>query len=319
VELDAEYAARDVAVAPGPYVLLAVTDTGCGMDEPTRARIFEPFFTTKEKGKGTGLGLSTVYGIVKQSGGAIWVYSELGKGTTFKVYLPRELTATTAADIKRPTVPRRTTGTETILVVDDEDALREITRRALAAAGYKVLTAADGDEAIETSAKHVGDIQLLLTDVVMPRMNGRVLAEELSRTRPAVKVVYMSGYADDAIVHNGVLDAGTNFLGKPFTSADLTGKVREVLDGGIIELPDGRRRAGERHAEAEEQPVDQVALRALPVEFLDKLREAAIKARYDDLVELVETIRLTQPVVAAGLRRMADVFDYDGLRSLLGP
>jgi two-component system cell cycle sensor histidine kinase/response regulator CckA len=230
VEIDEEYAARHVAVKPGSYVQLAVSDTGCGMDEQTKARLFEPFFTTKEKGKGTGLGLSTVYGIVKQSGGNIWVYSEPGKGTTFKIYLPRELSATTATATKRPTVPRRTTGTETILVVEDEEALGKVARRTLDAAGYKVLTAADGDEALLQSAQHAGDIHLLLTDVVMPRMSGRALAQELSKTRPALKVLYMSGYTDNAIVHHGVLDRGTHFLGKPFTGADLTRKVREVLD-----------------------------------------------------------------------------------------
>ena len=230
VEIDEEYAARHVAVKPGSYVLLAVTDTGCGMDEQTKARIFEPFFTTKEKGKGTGLGLSTVYGIVKQSGGNIWVYSEPGQGTTFKIYLPRELSAATATATKPPTVPRRATGTETILVVEDEEALRKVAKRTLDAAGYTVLTAADGDEALLTCARHAGDIHLLLTDVVMPRMSGRALAQELSKTRPTLKVLYMSGYTDDAIVHHGVLDAGTHFLGKPFTAADLTRKVREVLD-----------------------------------------------------------------------------------------
>jgi CheY-like chemotaxis protein len=318
IEIDEEYAARHVAVTPGPYVLLAVTDTGCGMDEQTRARIFEPFFTTKEKGKGTGLGLSTVYGIVKQSGGNIWVYSEPGRGTTFKIYLPRELSATTATATKRPSVLRRTTGTETILVVEDEEALRRVALRTLDAAGYKVLTAADGNEALLRSAQHAGDIQLLLTDVVMPRMSGRVLAQELSKKRPSIKVLYMSGYTDNAIVHHGVLDAGTQFLGKPFTAADLTRKVREVLDGGIASLADEHVQAIKPDAAKEEQPLDQGALRALPRDLLGKLRKAVIAARYDEIGELLETIRITQPDVAAGLRRMADLFDYDGLRVLLG-
>jgi two-component system cell cycle sensor histidine kinase/response regulator CckA len=232
VEIDEEYAARHLAVKPGSYVQLAVTDTGCGMDEQTQARIFEPFFTTKEIGKGTGLGLSTVFGIVKQSGGNIWVYSELGRGTTFKVYLPRDLSATTATTIKPPTVPRSSRGTETILVVEDEEALLRVALRALGTAGYIVLTAANGREALLQSAQHAGDIHLLLTDVVMPHMSGTVLAQELSKKRPTVKVVYMSGYTDDSIVHHGVLDAGTRFLAKPFTSTDLAQKVREVLDEG---------------------------------------------------------------------------------------
>jgi two-component system cell cycle sensor histidine kinase/response regulator CckA len=319
VEIDGEYTARHVAVAPGPYVLLAVTDTGCGMDEQTKARLFEPFFTTKAKGKGTGLGLSTVYGIVKQSGGNIWVYSELGRGTTFKVYLPRDLSATAATVIRPPKVPRRTTGTETILLVEDEEALRKAARRALDAAGYTVLTAADGVEALQTSAQHGGDIHLLLTDVIMPRMNGRMLAQELSKSRPATKVLYMSGYTDDAIVHHGVLDAGAQFLAKPFTAADLKAKVREVLDGGITDLADGHEQELEPAAEPEEQRPDKDAVRALPAEVLGKLRQAVIAGRYDDLVELIETIRTKEPGMARGLRRMADLFDSDGLRELLGP
>jgi PAS domain S-box-containing protein len=230
VEVDEEYAARHLAVKPGSYVQLAVTDTGCGMDEQTRARIFDPFFTTKEKGKGTGLGLSTVYGIVKQSGGDIWVYSELGQGTTFKIYLPRELSVAKATVVTPPAVPMLSKGTETILVVEDEEALRKIAQRILGLAGYKVLTAANGHDALLVSAEHAGEVQLLLTDVVMPRMSGRVLAEELVKTQPNLKVLYMSGYTDDAIVHHGVLEAGIHFLPKPFTSADLMRKVREVLD-----------------------------------------------------------------------------------------
>ena len=229
-EVDEDFAASHLAVKPGSFVQLAVTDTGSGMDDQTRERIFEPFFTTKEKDKGTGLGLSTVYGIVKQTGGDIWVYSELGVGTTFKIYLPRELSATTATSIKPSAAPMRTNGTETILVAEDDLALNEIARRALEAAGYTVLTAANGQTALRTSAQHAGDIHLLLTDVVMPRMSGRVLAQELAKTRPYLKVIFMSGYTDDAIVHHGVLDAGTHFLVKPFTKADLTRKVREVLD-----------------------------------------------------------------------------------------
>ena len=232
VEVDEEYAARHVAVMPGPYVMLAVTDTGCGMDPTTKARLFEPFFTTKEAGKGTGLGLSTVYGIVRQTGGNIWVYSEPGLGTTFKIYLPRVLSATMPTVTEPPALPRRATGTETILVVEDEEALRRVARRILGAAGYTVLAAANGDEALAICAQHVGDIHLILTDVVMPRMSGKMLAQKLAQTRPTLKVLYMSGYTDDAIVHHGVLDAETQFLAKPFTAPDLARKVRVVLDGG---------------------------------------------------------------------------------------
>lgn len=229
VELDAEYGARHVDVKPGPYVMLAVTDTGRGMDEQTKRRIFDPFFTTKEKGKGTGLGLSTVYGIVKQSGGNIWVYSELGMGTTFKIYLPRELSAkATLPRLQAVLEPAR--GSETILVVEDEESLRKVARRALEAAGFKVLTAGDGNEALLISAQHEGIIHLLLTDVVMPRMGGQALAQALLKTRPLTKVLYMSGYADNAFIDHGVVDEGTHFIGKPFTAADIARKVRSVLD-----------------------------------------------------------------------------------------
>jgi len=299
--------------------MLAITDAGCGMDEQTKARLFEPFFTTKVQGKGTGLGLSTVYGIVKQSGGNISVYSELGKGTTVKVYLPRELTATTAATLRHPVVPRRTTGTETILVVEDEEVLREVARRALGAAGYEVLTAADADGALRLGAQYAGDIQLLLTDVMLPGMNGVRLARELRETRPAVKVLYMSGYTDDAITRQGPLDAETQFLSKPFTALGLTWKVREVLDGGIRHVADGPPPAGRPDDEPGEPPLDKHAVGALPVDLLGRLRRAVVAARHDELVALVETTRSTQPEVATGLRWMADAFDYDGLRSLLGP
>jgi two-component system cell cycle sensor histidine kinase/response regulator CckA len=229
VELDEDYAANHVGVKPGPYVQLAVTDTGCGMDEQTKTQLFEPFFTTKEMGKGTGLGLSTVYGIVRQSGGNIWVYSELGMGTTFKIYFPRELSIkATATRLRAIVEPAR--GTETILVVEDEESLRKVARRSLEAAGYTVLAAAAGDEALLISARHVGTIHLLLTDVVMPRMSGKALAQAFLKTRPLAKVLYMSGYADNAFVHNGVVDEGTHFIGKPFTAVDITQKVRSVLD-----------------------------------------------------------------------------------------
>jgi PAS domain S-box-containing protein len=316
VEIDEEYATRHVAVTPGSYVQLAVTDTGRGMDEQTKSRIFEPFFTTKPKGKGTGLGLSTVYGIVKQSGGNLWVYSELGQGTTFKIYLPRESSAV-AAVTTAPVTPRPVTGTEIILVVEDEEALRKVAKRSLEAAGYTVLTAADGDEALQVSAQHAGDIHLLLTDVVMPRINGKTLAQTLSKTRPTLKVAYMSGYTDNAIVHHGVLDAGTHFIPKPFTGNDLTRKVREVLDAEFPTPPDGPEQPGGDDAEIKEPPLDKAALRTFPDDVLGRLRKAVVAARYDEIVEIIETIRNIEPKVATQLRRMADLFDYDRLRELL--
>jgi two-component system cell cycle sensor histidine kinase/response regulator CckA len=234
VDLDEEYAARHVAMKPGPYVRFAVSDTGCGMDTATQARIFEPFFTTKDKGKGTGLGLSTVYGIVAQSGGTIWVYSEPGQGTTFKIYLPREISAKmTVTATRLAAVQSPPTGTETILVVEDEEAILNIAKRILREAGYTVLTAASPDAALMACKAQQSQIHLLLTDVVMPQMGGRVLAETLVVARPGIKVLYMSGYTDDAIVHHGTLDPGTHFIAKPFNAADLARKVREVLDSDI--------------------------------------------------------------------------------------
>jgi two-component system cell cycle sensor histidine kinase/response regulator CckA len=229
VNLDDEYAARHPGASPGPHVMVAVTDSGVGMDERTMARIFEPFFTTKEVGKGSGLGLSTVYGIVKQSGGSIFVYSEVGLGTTFRIFLPREQGPVTSV-ARAPRAPIRATRGETILVVEDDESLRNITRRILAGAGYRALAAANGGEGLLTCEQHVGDIHLVLTDVVMPQMSGRGFAERLGKVRPGMKVLYMSGYTDDAIVHHGVLDPGTQFIGKPFTQANLLAKVREVLD-----------------------------------------------------------------------------------------
>ena len=317
VDLDEEYAAQHVSVKPGPYVRLAVTDTGCGMDEQTKTQMFEPFFTTKEKGKGTGLGLSTVYGIVKQSGGNIWVYSELNLGATFKIYLPREFSVKATATPLR-TILKPATGTETILIVEDEEALRKVARRSLEAAGYTVLTASAGDEALLTSAQHAGTIHLLLTDVVMPRMGGRALARAFLKTRPSAKVLYMSGYADNAFVHHGVVEEGTHFVGKPFTATEIARQVRMVLDCDINRIPDRPEQAIAAGAVVNEQPLDKDALRALPEEVLGRLRKAVIAAHYDEIVEIVETLRTTEPNLATGLRRMAEIFDFDGMRDLLG-
>ncbi len=227
VELGEEYARNHAAVTPGPYVMLAISDAGCGMDEKIRARIFEPFFTTKELGKGTGLGLSTVYGIVKQHGGNIWVYSEPGEGTTFKVYLPR---VSDEVEERRPPSEFVVGGGETILLVEDDEFVREVCRRHLEALGYTVVSASTAREAEEVAAEHLGQFDLLLTDVVMPDRNGRELYEALAANEAGLKVLYMSGYTDNAIVRHGVLEKGIHFLQKPFERDSLAAKVRAALD-----------------------------------------------------------------------------------------
>jgi CheY-like chemotaxis protein len=229
-EMDAHYAALHPGAVPGPYVMLAVSDTGIGMDAATQARIFEPFFTTKGE-HGTGLGLATVYGIVKQAGGTVRVYSEPGRGATFKVFLPRVAGAPEPADAGAEAPPPR--GTEILLLVEDEEALLHLTRETLVQLGYTVLEARHGAEALVVASEHEGPISLLLTDVIMPQLNGRELAERLVATRPGLRVLYMSGYTAGAIEQHGVLEAGIFFLPKPFTPAQLGRKVREVLDATV--------------------------------------------------------------------------------------
>ncbi len=231
VTLDETYAHAHLRIRPGDYVLLAVSDTGTGMDAPTKARIFEPFFTTKGAGKGTGLGLAVVHGVVTQSEGHVEVYSEVGQGTTFKIYLP-------AVKERRPTarsvhgvhpLPR---GSETVLLVEDEDAVRALARHVLTSCGYTVLEAADGREAVRVAEQHPGRIDLVVSDVVMPYLGGRQLIERLAAVRPGLKALFLSGYTDDAVVRHGILEAEYAFLQKPFTPTALAQKVREVLDAG---------------------------------------------------------------------------------------
>ncbi|PYO40978.1 MAG: hybrid sensor histidine kinase/response regulator [Gemmatimonadetes bacterium] len=228
VDLDADYPTERVMIPAGRYVMLAVTDNGTGMDAQTNARIFEPFFTTKPVGKGTGLGLATVYGVVQQSGGYIWLYSELGHGTSFKIYLPR-----VDADGPQPAEEEQRAsaldGSETVLVAEDEEAVRLIIAKALEARGYRVLSARDGTEALELAAGH-GRIDLLVTDVVMPDMNGRELSRRFTEARPNLRTLYLSGYTDDAMLHRGVLQEGVAFLQKPFSLGALARKVRDVIE-----------------------------------------------------------------------------------------
>jgi two-component system, cell cycle sensor histidine kinase and response regulator CckA len=233
IELDDSYAQLHSVVKPGAYVMLAVSDTGCGMDPATQARIFEPFFTTKEPGKGTGLGLATVYGVVKQSDGYIWVYSEPGQGTTFKIYLPL------AADVvetpkTQAAAPAPVRGSETILLVEDEESVRSLVADFLKTTGHTVLEATEGEEAIRLVAAHSDQIDLLISDVVMPKMSGRELWNNLRKRMPTLKVLFISGYTDDSIVRHGVIDGDVAFLQKPFTMRALAAKIREVLDASEV-------------------------------------------------------------------------------------
>ena len=229
VELDESYTRTHATAKPGSYVMLAVSDTGCGMAPEVMNRVFEPFFTTKGPGKGTGLGLATVYGIVQQSGGHIGLYSELGRGTTFKVYLPRTEAQVPSGESRQETrvLPA---GSETLLLVEDDAAVRTLSRGVLEMSGYTVLEANVGREALRICERHSGPIQMVITDVVMPEIGGRMLVEQISALRPGIKVLYVSGYTDDTVIRHGVLEEGTAFLQKPFTPVALANKVRDVLD-----------------------------------------------------------------------------------------
>jgi two-component system, cell cycle sensor histidine kinase and response regulator CckA len=231
LRLDESYRKRHLPVAPGDYIMLAVSDTGVGMDEATSQRIFEPFFTTKEVGKGTGLGLATVYGIVKQSGGDIWVYSEPGHGTVFKIYLPQVAAAASAAIKVSAASEESRGGSETILLVEDDEAVRRLARLSLERSGYSVVDSANPKEALRAANQFGGQIDLLLSDVVMPESEGLPLFQRLAEIRPSLRVLYMSGYADEAVIRHGIVVEGTPFLQKPFTPFALSAKVRAVLDG----------------------------------------------------------------------------------------
>jgi two-component system, cell cycle sensor histidine kinase and response regulator CckA len=228
IELDESHRRGQTFIRPGIYVMLSVSDTGMGMDKETQSRIFEPFFTTKEKGKGTGLGLSTVYGIVKQSGGYVMVQSEEGRGSTFHIYLPRVEESTTENHIA-PVASAAAGGTETILLVEDEESVRHLVRDTLVAKGYRVIEAENGEAGLAAAANHAGKIDLVITDVVMPGLGGRELVQQLGKTRPETRVLYLSGYTEDAIISEGSIESGTAFLQKPFTLQNLSKKVREVL------------------------------------------------------------------------------------------
>jgi PAS domain S-box-containing protein len=231
MDLDGNYFSKQgiIEARPGPYVMMAVSDTGSGMDKGVQEHIFDPFYTTKEIGKGTGLGLSTIYGIVKQNNGFIWVYSEPGQGSTFKIYLPK-VKGKFKEEKKEQTSVENLGGSETVLIVEDDNSLRKLAQKSLQPHGYRVLVAENGEDALRISKEHEGTIDLLITDVVMPKMDGKETAERLQPLHPQMKVIYMSGYTDDAIVHHGVLEPGLNLLEKPFSPEGFARKVREVLD-----------------------------------------------------------------------------------------
>jgi two-component system cell cycle sensor histidine kinase/response regulator CckA len=227
--VDEDYAREHPTLNPGNYVMMAISDNGSGMDAATQARIFEPFFTTKGKGKGTGLGLSTVYGIVKQSNGFVWVYSEPGKGTAFKIYFP-QLEGTRAAPPAKGQSEAAIRGGETVLIAEDESSARALAARVLREQGYTVFEAPDGMEALRVARELSGKIDLVLTDVVMPKISGTELVSQIEAMKPGVKALYLSGYTDSAVVHHGLLDSNVAFLQKPFTVENLARKVREVIE-----------------------------------------------------------------------------------------
>jgi CheY-like chemotaxis protein len=231
IHLGEGYSAKQLGVSPGYHVMISITDTGSGMDEETRNHLFEPFFTTKNPGRGTGLGLATAYGIIRQSGGAIAIVSELGVGTTARIYLP--LVKAAAADSVRPlSSPAKSEGAETILVVEDEARVRKLVAGVLTSRGYKVLEAMRGEEAIRLLQAHEGPVDMALVDVVMPEMSGSDLVRQIEPLHPGMRVLYISGYTDEAIVHHGIPSSGAAFLQKPFLPETLARKVREVLDAG---------------------------------------------------------------------------------------
>ncbi len=229
VVFDTDYCNAHFGFVPGDYVMLAVSDDGCGMDHETLSHIFEPFFSTKDVGRGTGLGLATVYGIVRQNSGFINTYSEPGKGTTFKIYMPRHR-GDEAEPLAGPTAPKETRGNETILIVEDEPSIRDVAVSFLALQGYQVISAKTPSEALELAGENGRQIDLIVTDVVMPEMNGRELARRLQPLCPEAKCLFMSGYTANVIAHHGVLERGVNFISKPFSMTDLAVKVREVID-----------------------------------------------------------------------------------------
>ena len=247
VRVDESYVQRHSIVPAGDYVLLTVTDSGQGITAEDMAHIFEPFYTTKEAGKGTGLGLATVYGIVKQNGGFVWVYSEPGLGSTFKIYLPRVQSLDSVVRISKP-VESSPGGCETLLLVEDEASVRQASRQLLVQSGYHVLEATDGEDALRVSRAHGGPIHLMITDVVMPRMGGPKLAERLADERPDMKVLFVSGYVENTALRHGKADVATRFLQKPFSLKTLAGKVREILEGdearALVTTSRGMRNSG---------------------------------------------------------------------------
>jgi CheY-like chemotaxis protein len=231
VELDDGYASVHADVRAGPFVMLAISDTGIGMDAATQSKIFEPFFTTKDPGRGTGLGLATVYGIVKQMGGLVWVYSEPGHGATFKVYLPRETSPSTTTESPSVAVVSERRGT--VLLVEDDDAVRLAVRRMLEKLGFQILEAKDGEDGVRVANAHTGHIDVLVTDLMMPRMDGRTLANTLAAARPDMRVVFVSGYTDDAVVRRGLIDSAHAFVQKPFTGEQLANTISGLIGESV--------------------------------------------------------------------------------------